>query len=656
MESREQFQNIINLIRENFIYLIKRYFLFSILLLLIFSAFLTAIFVLFGSSISVGNLASFIIGGIVSAVCAYLCFPLAFKLVKKKEVSYLDNPSKLFNLYYGMGILISVFMTIVPLMGLVGVFVLYGSLATVYYLMGIAIVTFFMQIGGGLFAKGADISAALIAKEHADVNTNDIRNVSSMADKVGDFLNNGLAINFNLIEVFIGMFVAVILYVGTYYINDSIPIDEALVLVAYPFIIGIGSMIISFAISFVFWFLKRKNIVSVSLKPLHATYFSIVLIAIYVYLVSKGSVLPLINLSSFLGMPTALSPFICVVMGVVFALIIGIVTDIYTAESHQNVRDNAYFSQYSPVLSIFNGMSVGMKSVYLPIILSSIFLFIAFKISDFYGIILAGIGFASMLPIMVASSLSAPFFDTMNGIVRMNEKGDAYLSDIEKMNVVGNNLSAVSKHASSYAVLLMAFSFFFSFVHLSGINYHSIPLFHPVIMVALFLGGMFPYVFVSILLRALSYTVTDMYNESKVQLQEIPYLKEGKTTPDLRRFIRIHGVHIIKDLFIPTIVIFFLPFLIGRFLSVEVLAAFLIGCIMVSTFLSISYTNAGALLDNSKKFIEKGFLGGKGTQRYENAKEADLFGDCLKDVLGPAINAFLKAVILITIIFVPIII
>jgi K(+)-stimulated pyrophosphate-energized sodium pump len=656
MEGKALFQNIIDLIRENFLYLLRRYFLFSVFLLIAFMSFFVVLSFLFGATIVFANIISFFIGGFFTIFCAYFAFPFTFRFVAKKELDLLTSPSNLFDLYYAVGIIFAIFLTVIPLTGLFLVFFLFGSMPTLYYLMGMAIVTFFLQVAGGLFAKGADISAELIAKEHKDIGIDDARNVSALADKVGDFLNSGLAINLNLIEVFIGMFVAVTLYVGAYFVSDVIPIKDALVLVYYPIIIGIGSLIIGFLFSFLFLLFKRKQLIATSLKPLHATYFSMILIGVFVYYVTKGQVLPLITTNKFLWLSPQMSPFVCVLMGVIFSLIIGALTDIYTSDSHKQVKDNAFLSQYSSVLSIFNAMSVGMRTTYIPIIIASVFVFIAYRISDYYGIILVGIGFSSMLPLMVASSFSAPFLDTLNGVANMDKNENIYLRDIQQMNSVGNALSAVGKHASSYAVLFMAFSFFLSFVQISGINYNSIPLFHPVIMLSLFLGGVFPYIFVSALIRGLSYTVTAMYDESNLQLQEIPYLKEGKTNPDLRRFIRIHGMHILKDLLMPSLFIFFLPFLIGRFLSVEVLAAFFVGCIMVSTFLSISYTNSGILLGNAKNYIEKGFLGGKNTIRYANAIEADLYGDCVKDVLGPSINAFLKVVILITIIFVPIII
>lgn len=657
MESNEFFQNIISLIRENFLYFLRRYFLFSILLLMAFISLFVALSVLFSSSLKLNDILSFFMGGLFSIVSAYISFPIAFRIIKKKEIDLLASPLKLFDLYYGAGIVSAFILTVVPLIGLLVVFFGYGSMSTLYYLMGMAIITFYLQVGGSLFSKGADISAELISKENKEIGVDDARSVSSLADKIGDFLNSGLATNFNLIEIFIGMFVAVILYVGAYFVSDIIPIEEALTLVAYPLVISIGSLFIGFISSFLFVFFKRKHIIATSLKPLHATYFSLIIIVVFVYLISKGQGLPLITTASFLGFSSKLSPFFCVLFGLIFSLIVGLLTDIYSSDSHKQVRDNAFLSQYSSVLSIFNSISVGMRTIYFPMIIAAIFVFIAYRICDYYGIILVGIGFSSMLPLMVASSFSAPFLDNLNGVYKMDKNDNSNnLRQVQQMNSVGNSLSAVSKHALSYGVLFLAFSFFLSFVQISGIHYNSIPLFHPVIMLSLFLGGVFPYIFVSVLIRGLSYTVTAMYDESNLQLQEIPYLKFGKTTPDLRRFIRVYGMHIIKDLIFPSLIIFFVPFLIGRFLSVEVLAAFFIGCIMVSTFLSISYTNSGVLLDNAKNYIEKGFLGGKDTRRYSNAVEADLYGDCMKDVLGPSINAFLKIVILITIIFVPIII
>jgi K(+)-stimulated pyrophosphate-energized sodium pump len=652
MKENDKFTNIIELIRENFIFLIRHYFLFSILLLFFFIIFYLLLSFFSGAALSFINIFSFFFGAFIAIFCAYFCFPFSFKLISNRESALLSSPLKLFNLYYAVGIFFSIFLTIIPLIGLLFIFLKLPYMATLYYLMGITIVTFFLQIGSGLFAKGADISSEILSKENENIATNDFRNVASLADKVGDFLNSGLAININLIEIFIGMFVAVILFVKSNFFGY-----ESMILITYPFIIAIGSLVIGFFSSFLFLLLKKKSLNEISAKPLYATYLSLIIVSIYVYIVSTRISLPFIEINSFFGLNGNISPFFCVFMGILFFLIIGLLTDKYTSETGNDVKDTANYSQYSSILAIFKGTSLGMRTVFFPIIIAIIFSFISFNLCGYYGILLMSVGFCSILPIIVASSFSAPFFDMMNGAVEMSQQEALYnIREIQKMNSVGNTLSAVAKHSSSYAILFLSFSFFLSFFTISGINYQLIPLFHPVIMLSLFLGGLLPYIFVSALLKGLSEIVVSMYDEAKMQLEQIPYLKEGKTNPDLRRFMKIHVIRIAKALIIPSLLIFFTPFIIGKFLSVEILASFFIGCIIICTFLSISYTNTGVLLGNTKNLIEKGYMGGKNTQRYENSSEADCYGDCVKDVLSPALNALLKVIILITIIFVPIII
>jgi len=338
------------------------------------------------------------------------------------------------------------------------------------------------------------------------------------------------------------------------------------------------------------------------------------------------------------------------------AVVVGIVTDYYSADSHKPVRETVKFAEYGSTLLELNGLATGMKSLYIPIILAGLFVLISFKIADYYGIIVMASGFLSIVPMIIASAMYAPFADNINGLVDMATDGIAKeQSGLEQLNSIGNTLTAFAKNYSSYAVLVSVFGLFITFVRLSGLHYQSVPVFHPIVIASLFVGALLPYIISSTLIRALSFTIVQMLEESLKQLEVIPFLKEGKAFPDIRRFIKESGVKIMKDLLLPTLFVFLIPVFIGRLLGIEVLASMIIGIMISGTFQSVSYAITGAVLDNSKMMIEKGYAGGVNTVSYKNAVLGDLFGDSLKDIVGPSLNNLIKVIIIISIMIIPLI-
>ncbi|OGI10056.1 MAG: hypothetical protein A2Y40_08720 [Candidatus Margulisbacteria bacterium GWF2_35_9] len=653
----ERLQNIFSLIRENLQYLLKKTSIAIFYLLIIFTLILSILFFINGASMKIEWILSLWIGGLGAILIMNLSFPFGFRIIKDKEITYIDEPAKLFDLYFGAGLAMSMLITVIPLTGLIICYYFFKYDSLIFYLMGISVVSFFTRLGGSLFAKGADISSSLVTNESKhNIEVNDYRNVSSIADKIGDLLNNGLALNLDLIESFIGIIVAIIIYFFLLLENQSINIETVRNIINFPIIIIISSTLLSFAAGTMLLFLKRRTILANTLKPLHGIYLSLILISIFSFIFSANYHIQFLKFIPFLGLSPWLSPFICIVMGLILSIAIGISTDYYTSDSHKPVHEVVAFSEHHAVITKLSGLAVGMKSLVFPIFLSALFILISYKIASYYGIMLFTTGLLSMTPIMIASSLYAPFADNINGIINMEENSIHTRNGLDKLNAIGNTLSALAKNFSSYSVLILSFSLFICFIKLSGLNYQIIPIFQPLNLSALFMGGLLPFLLSSTLMRALCFTIIKMFDESMMQLETIPYLKEKKAFPDVHRFIKNSGIVIIKDLVIPSLFVLCLPIIIGKFFGIEILSTLFIGMLISGIFLSISYSNTGAVLDNTKKMIEKGYSGGMGTQTYLNAVSGDLFGDALKDVIGPSLNHFIKVTIIIAIIIVPIII
>ena len=654
--NNEQLINIISLIRDNLQYLLRKSSLAILAVLIVFSLLIAGFFQLSGVPFKFSWMGSLWLGAFCGLLIMNYCYPLGFWIIKKQEIKYWESPSKLFDWYLGSGLIMTLCLIGIPLLGMLVSLFYIGEGNGIFYLLGFSLVTLFLRLGSGLFAKGADLSAYLLEKTNANhIPRDDFRNVASIADKIGDFFNNGLALCMDLSESFIAIFTSFVTFIFLHRTDGTLGQEEFVNVLMYPLMILIGSLFVGFIAVFLFVLFKRRTTLANSLKPLHALYVALFLLVIYIAVLSIYMPLPAFAYSSVLGMGLIYSPMICVILGVILAVVIGVVTDYYTSESHKPLSEVISFSENSEILNILTGISVGMKSMYIPVLLEIFFVFITVSAAGVLGILLLGCGLLAMAPVIIAVALYAPYTDNYAGIVRMGGQQSEQLGVIEQYNSIGNTLSALARNFSAHAVLLVVFSLFISFAKMSGLQYLGISLFNPIILCALLIGGLLPFLLSSILLRALSYTTIGMLEDAVIQVNNIPYLKENKSFPDIHSFIKANGAKIVRDLIVPVLFILLIPIIIGKFLGTDFLAATLIGLLVSGLFMAVSYVNTGTVLDNCKKLLERGYFGGQNTTTYTHAEIGDLFGDGLKDLIGPAITSFIKIVIILTIVIIPII-
>ncbi len=645
----DRLKNVILLIHENLFFLLRRTTWFIIALMAVFSVLLEGLFLLKGTHLGLDGFLSLWLGTTLTLLNLNVAYPIIFRFLGNKEIDYLQQPERLFDKYYAASLILALIMIVLPMGGLIFTLAVFGGSSAIYYLLGIGIVSFITRLGGGIFAKGADLASSMVKE-------NDSRSPAAIADKIGDYLNNGLALSFDLIESLIGVLVAMILFIQGHLVDKSLRDTLYYAVLSYPFFIILGSIVISFISGFLLLGLKRKTLLGNALKPIHSIYVSLFMIGIFSFIFSIYYILPSFSFLSSLGFSTGISPYICIVLGLILAVFIGIATDYYTSDAHQPVRELASFAEHSAPLAMLNGLAVGMKSLYWPLFFEMVFFLIAYHLSGFYGIMMMATGFMAMAPTILAASLYAPFADNITGLAKMESQDPDILKGVQQLDIMGNTLSALAKNYASNATLIVVFSLFLAYIKVSGVHYDSVSIFHPLIVSALFFGGLLPYVLSSTLIRAVSYTAIQMADASIEQIKTIPYLFEQKAFPDMRVFILDSGVKIIRDLFLPTLFVLIIPIFIGKLFGADMLATIFMGIMISGIFLSISFTNAGAVLDNSKKMMEKGHFGGMGTQTYENAMMGDLFGDALKDLAGPSLNNFVKVMITVAIIILPLII
>jgi K(+)-stimulated pyrophosphate-energized sodium pump len=645
----DRLKNVIQLIHENLFFLLRKMTWSIMALMVIFSALLEGLFFMKGIHLGFSNLLALWLGTTFALLNLNVAYPLIFRFLGNKELEYIDKPERLFDKYFSASLILALVMIILPMMGMVLSLALFGGSTAIYYLLGVGIVSFIARLGGGIFAKGADIASSMVKE-------NDSRSPAAIADKIGDYLNNGLALSFDLIESLIGILVAVIIFIQGHLIEKALSASLYYKILSYPFFILLGSILISFISGFLLIGLKRKTLMGNVLKPIHNIYISLLLIGIFSFVFSVYYIPPAFPFLSSLGFPVGMGAYICIALGLVLAIFIRITTDYYTSDAHKPVRELAQFAEYSAPLAMLNGLAVGMKSLYWPLIFEAGLFLIAYKISGYLGIMMLASGFLAMAPTILAASLYAPFADNINGLAKMESTDQQMIKGLQQLDMTGNTLSALAKNFASHATLIVVFSLFLAFIKASGLHYQTISIFHPLVVSALFFGGLLPYVLSSTLIRAVSYTAIQMAEASIDQIKTIPYLFEKKAFPNMRIFIMDSGVKIIRDLFWPTLFVLLIPIFIGKLFGAELLATIFMGIMISGIFLSMSFPNAGAVLDNSKTMMEKGHFGGIGTKTYDNAVMGDLFGDALKDLAGPSLNNFVKVMITVAIIILPLIV
>lgn len=601
-----------------------------------------AVAIYFG--LGAGIAITFVLGAIFSAIIGYFGMWIAVKANVRTANAAQKGLNPALKIAFGAG---TVNGMLVVGLGLLGVSLIYmwayfsyiaagadmvarqATTVLVGYGFGAALLALFMRVGGGIFTKAADVGADLVGKVEKGIPEDDPRNPATIADNVGDNVGDCAGMAADVFESYALTIVAAMILGGAMF---------GLKGVVFPLLARSAAVLTSILGSF---FVKAKNDQEDPIKPLIRGFLVSAVAAVIIFM----------GLAYYLLQEPRAG--YAAITGIIAMVALLFITKFYTGPGEKPVVAIATASKTGAGTNIISGISLGMESTFVSVLVVAGAIYAGYLFLGFYGISLTGMGMLATTGIIMALDTFGPISDNAQGMVEMAGLTGKAAEVTGDLDAVGNTTKALTKGFAVGSAAVAASSLFATYFEATGLN--TIDIASPKVFIGLLLGAALPFLFSSRLIGSVGRAAFEVVEEVRRQFREIKGIMQGKATPDYSRAVAIVTAAAQRELVIPALMVVTMPIIVGV-LGAQALGGFLGGVVVSGLTLAFFMCNTGGAWDNAKKYIEDGNFGGKGSDTHKAAVVGDTVGDPLKDTAGPALNPMMKIVQIVALLIAPFVI
>ncbi|MVM41471.1 sodium-translocating pyrophosphatase [Spirosoma sp. HMF3257] len=612
---------------------------------------------------------SFILGAFLSALAGYIGMNIATKANVRTAHAARTSLTKALEVSFTGGSVMGIGVAGIAVLGLGSLFIVLYKLyvepsgdvnglpmekaleVLAGFSLGAESIALFARVGGGIYTKAADVGADLVGKVEAGIPEDDPRNPATIADNVGDNVGDVAGMGADLFGSYVATILATMV-LGREIVIPGDPIIGHAPIVLPMVIAGLG-LIFSIIATYFVRVKDDNGNVQGALNLGNWASIGITLVASY-FLVN--AMLPATTMEIRGVEFTRMDVFYAIVTGLVVGALMSTVTEYYTAMGRRPVLSIIRQSATGAATNIIGGLSVGMESTVIPILVLAAGIYTSYHFAGLYGVAISAAGMMATTAMQLAIDAFGPIADNAGGIAEMSYLPEEVRGRTDILDAVGNTTAATGKGFAIASAALTALALFAAFVGISGIS--AIDIYKADVLAGLFVGGMIPYIFSSLAIAAVGRAAMAMVEEVRRQFREIPGIMEGTGKPEYEKCVAISTQASIREMVLPGAIALTVPVIVGFIFGPEVLGGLLAGVTVSGVLMGIFMNNAGGAWDNAKKSFEKGVLINgqmyyKKSEPHKASVTGDTVGDPFKDTSGPSMNILIKLMSIVSLVIAP---